>query len=786
MRLSLRYKAALLIGLTEFVLLGLLVLTNLYQTRADLEEQLRQRAHATAELVATSATEPVLSSDLAQIRNLLVGVVHKHQVVYAAVTDHRDRLLAEAGQRTTPENAVEGVHPVSVAGTLFGQVTLQVARAETEAALAKTTRSNLAIAGLEMGLVAFISLTLGWFLTRNLAALTRGVEAVRHGDYAARVDLRSQDEAGDLAAGFNDMAAQLEQTVSDLANSQRRFRDLADNTSDWLWETDADGRFTYVSKSVEALLGHAPATLVGRRIFELTTPEDATRLEQLFRFVRESRQPFYGFEYHATGRGAASVVMEANGLPLVGDTGKLLGYRGISRDITRRKVDESRMVYLAEHDPLTGLLSRQKFLDTLDEKLRHAIHDQQSLAVLFIDVDDFKLINDTHGHRIGDTLLRAVADLLARLAGESNYLARLGGDEFGLLLSHGGLTEAQQLAQHLLDAIESAALVADSRPVRLTASVGISTYPDGGRTSETLLAHADIAMSHAKRLGHNRWHAYNLGDTDLDSMRKTVNWQALIRHALEHDELLLEFQPIVHVSGDTAQPYFEALVRLRDADGRLHPAARFVDTAEYTGQIVEIDKWVLRRVMATLALPEHRHNCVAMNLSGRSLSAPGLLDYFRQQALASNVEPARIVFEITETAAVAEMARAESFLAHMKKLGYRFSLDDFGAGFSSFTYLKHMPVDQVKIDGSFIRYLDTNRADQIFVRAIIQVARELGLETVAECVETKATLELLLDMGVDYVQGYHLGNPGPTLTTPEFKHRRRASWRVIDGTKAAP
>lgn len=786
MRLSLRYQTALLIGLTEFALLGLLVLTNFYQTRADLEEQLRQRAHATAELIATSATEPVLSSDLAQIRNLLVGVVHKHQVVHAAITDHRNRLLAEAGQRATPDNAVEAVHPVSVAGTLFGQVTLQVARTETEAALAKTTRSNLIIASLEMGLVAFISLTLGWFLTRNLAALARGVEAIRHGDYAARVNLRSQDETGDLAAGFNDMATQLEQIVSDLAGSQQRFRDLADNTSDWLWETDADGRFTYVSKSVEVLLGHTPAMLVGRRIFDLTTAEDATRLKQLFRFVHESRQPFYGFEYHATGRGAASVVLEANGLPLVDDAGKLLGYRGISRDITRRKVDESHMIYLAEHDPLTELLSRQKFLDILDEKLHHTAHDQQPLAVLFIDVDDFKLINDTHGHRIGDTLLRAVADLLAHLAGEGNYLARLGGDEFGLLMSRGGLAEAQQLAQQLLDAVGSAALVADDRPVRLTASVGISTYPDGGRTSETLLAHADIAMSHAKRLGHNRWHAYSLGDTDLDSMRKTVNWQALIRQALERDELLLEFQPIVRVSDDATQPYFEALVRLRDADGRLHPATRFVETAEYTGQIVEIDKWVLRRVMTLLALPEHRHNCVAINLSGRSLSAPGLLDYFRQQALASNVEPARIVFEITETAAVAEMARAESFLAHMKKLGYRFSLDDFGAGFSSFTYLKHMPVDQVKIDGSFIRYLDTNRADQIFVRAIIQVARELGLETVAECVETKATLELLLNMGVDYVQGYHLGNPGPTLTTPEFKHRRRASWRVIDDTKAIP
>ncbi len=784
MKLSLRYKAALFIALTEFALLGLLVLTNLYQTRSDLEEQLRQRAHATAELVAASATEPVLSSDLAQIRNLLAGVVHKHQVRYAAVTDHRERLLAEAGQRAEPASVVEVAHPISVADTLFGRVTLQVARAETEAALAKTTRSNLIIAGLAMGLVAFISLTLGWFLTRNLAALARGVEAVRQGDYAARVGLRSRDEVGDLAAGFNDMATQLEQTVSDLARSQQRFRDLADNTSDWLWETDAEGRYTYVSKSVEFLLGYAPQDLLGRRIFELMTAEDAVRLEQLFQLAREGRQPFYGFEYHATGRGGASVVLEANGIPLLDDIGMLLGYRGISRDITRRKVDESRIVYLAEHDPLTGLLSRQKFLEALDDELKLVAYSERPFAVLFIDLDDFKLINDTHGHRVGDTLLRAAADLLARLAGEGNSLARLGGDEFGLLLRGGGTVEAQRLAQQLLGAVESAALTAGGRPVRLTASIGISGYPDSGRTSETLLAHADIAMSRAKSHGHNRWHAYLPSDTDLDSMRRTVDWQAIIQHALETDGFFLDFQPIVRVSGENGPAYFEALVRLRDTGDQTHTAERFIETAEHTGQIVEIDKWVLRRVVATLAQPEHRLAHVAMNLSGRTLGTPGLLDYFRQQLRASGVEPARIVFEVTETAAVAEMARAESFLAHMKQLGYRFSLDDFGAGFSSFTYLKHMPVDQVKIDGSFIRYLDTNRADQIFVRAIVQVTKELGLETVAECVETPGTLALLLDMGVDYVQGYHIGQPGPDLVTPKLKRPGRGDWKVIG--RAAP
>ena len=215
------------------------MLTNLYQTRSDLEEQLRQRAHATAELVAASATEPVLSSDLAQIRNLLAGVVHKHQVRYAAVTDHRERLLAEAGQRAEPASVIEVVHPISVADTLFGRVTLQVARAETEAALAKTTRSNLIIAGLAMGLVAFISLTLGWFLTRNLAALARGVEAVRQGITPRASACGHATRSAISPQGFNDMATQLEQTVSDLARSQQRFRDLADNTSDWLW---GDGR----------------------------------------------------------------------------------------------------------------------------------------------------------------------------------------------------------------------------------------------------------------------------------------------------------------------------------------------------------------------------------------------------------------------------------------------------------------------------------------------------------------------------------------------------------------
>ncbi|OGI53005.1 MAG: hypothetical protein A3B81_00285 [Candidatus Muproteobacteria bacterium RIFCSPHIGHO2_02_FULL_65_16] len=773
MMISLRYKAAILIALTEIALLGLLLLTNLYQTRRDLEEELTVLAASTAELVAASATEPLLSYDLAQLQNLLNGVVNKHRVRYVAVTDRRGRLLAEAGDQDGPEATVRAERSIAVAGGVFGQIRLEVSRAATEAALAETTRSNSMIAALEILLVALISLTLGWLLTRNLLTLAKGAERLGRGDLGTRVQVASRDEAGMLAACFNDMAAQIERTVSELAQSQRRFRDLAENTSDWLWEVDLEGRCTYSSKKVEALLGYTPEQLIGTRVFDLMVPLDAKRLEMLFRLVRQERKPFYGLEYRAPRKQGGTAILEANGVPIVDETGRHVGYRGVTRDVTRRKEDESRMVYLAEHDPLTGLLSRQKFLEVLDDEIKLSARSGLPVTVLFIDLDDFKLINDTHGHVAGDALLRVIAEIMLRQVGPGNYLARLGGDEFGVLLRGEGSENGETLSRQLLSALEAAPLSIGDADVRVSAGIGVCSHPQCGDSAETLLAHADAAMSHAKSLGHNRHHVYQPSDRDLDGMRQTVNWQVLIHEALENDWISLDFQPIVCVSHETGKRYFEALARLQDRAGETIPAARFIDTAEYTGQVVEIDKRVFAQVLKILAEPQYGDCVIAMNLSGRSLGTPGFCEYFQEQARASGVRPERLLFEVTETAAVTEMAKAESFIATMKKEGYRFSLDDFGVGFSSFSYLKHLPVDQIKIDGSFIRHLDSNREDQIFVRAMVQVARELGLETVAEFVETQAALELLCDMGVDFVQGDHVARPGPTLTTPTVELGRR-------------
>ncbi len=393
-----------------------------------------------------------------------------------------------------------------------------------------------------------------------------------------------------------------------------------------------------------------------------------------------------------------------------------------------------------------------------------------------MDLDGFKRVNDAYGHAAGDSLLRMVAELRERRFGPQHELARLSGDEFGVLARGADRAAAEHLAQTLIAAIGQTPLEtlspAAATPVtlRLSASIGIALYPDESHDTQDLLAHADLALGQARARGHGQYAVYGgraQGEggglrPERARLRDTVAWHTLLRAAIEQERLVLEFQPIVCVQGRERRPYIEALLRLRDAEGRLHAAAEFLGTAERTGQIVALDRWVLEQLLATAAT--HPEVVIAMNLSGRTLDAPGVEEDFRARLESSGVAPDRLVFEVTESTAVAEIAKARGFLQTMKALGFRLALDDFGAGFSSFSYLKHLPVDQIKVDGSFVRQLDGNRQDQILVRAVLQRARELGLETVAEFVESQAVLALLTEMGVHYVQGYHLGRPGPSLT----------------------
>lgn len=771
MTLSLRYKATILIAVTESILLGILLLSNMHNSSKNLEEQLVIHAQSTADLVASSATEPLLSFDLAQLKSLVKGAIDKHNVKYVAILDHRGSALAEAGDKIDPQKSVSAEYPILVAGSLFGSIKLQISRQSADAALAKTTRYNIAIVMLEIMLVAIISLSLGWFLTRNILKLSQGVESVEQGDLSVRVPVDSEDEIGQLANQFNRMAERLQKNVDELEAINLRFRDMADNTSDLIWEVDNDACYTYVSRRVEDLLGCAPDQLIGHSAFDFILPEDASRLRSLFQDAMENRRPFYGFEYRARHRNGNEVVLEANGTPIVDRHDKLVGYRGVTRDITRRKEDASRLVYLSEHDALTGLIGRNKFLENLDDEIKYAAHADIPLVLLFIDLDGFKMINDSHGHLVGDTLLRLVADILVRHTEEIAVVARLGGDEFGIMLRGADSTEGKKVAKRILGSFKTTRVTVSKTTIHVSAGIGICNYPQDGGDSQTLLARADVAMSHAKSLGQDSYYVVRDADRDLDAIRRSVHWRTLIREALEEDRLLLEFQPIVSLNDSNGKKNFEALVRLRDRSGTIFSAGQFVITAEQSGQIGDIDKWVLRRVIELLSKPENSDYCIAINLSGRSLGTPGFYDYCQKLTSESGVSPDSLMFEITETTAIAEMARAENFITTMRRLGYRFSLDDFGVGFSSFSYLKQLPVDQIKIDGSFVRYIGSSREDQIFVRAIVQVANELGLETVAEFVDSQEGFDILREIGVDFVQGNHIGLPNSVFQHPQARQK---------------
>jgi len=776
-KISIKYKAAILIAATELLLLGILLYSNLYNSRENLEHQLDTQARATADLIGQSATNGLLAFDLAQLQNQLDGIIGSHNIKYVSIVDHQGHTLVRAGKPVPESDAVNANYRILVADTLFGEVRLSISRAEAEAALKKTTRNNFLIVLIEIVLVAIISVSVGWFLTRNLGTLIDGTKALEKGDFGVRVPVKSGDEVGVLATHFNHMAARLQESVEALEAGRKRFRDVADHTSDWLWESGTNDEYTYVSNQIENILGYAPEQALGASLFQFMLANDAKRLRALYYEYKADRRPFYGFEYQALRQDGGVVVLETNGVPVVDKSGKLLGYRGVTRDITRRKEDAARLVYLSEHDPLTGLLSRHKFLEFLEDEVDFSTHTNVPATLLLIDIDGFKLVNDTHGHMVGDTLLKMVSEMLVNESRQFAQVARLGGDEFGILLRGKNSDEGKALAKRILINAQSTPLAVDNQPIHISACIGIASCPEDGVTGEELMAHGDAALIHAKNMGHNRYYVSKGTDRDIDVMRNTVNWRSVIHHAFEEERMVIEYQPIVSTTFDSDMQKYEALIRIRDPKGDLISAHEFIETAEMTGQINNIDKWVITQVTRLLAEPGSRNLCISVNISGKSLETLGFCENCHDIVSQSDIDPSQLVFEITESTAIAEMGRTESFIMKMKRLGYRFSLDDFGVGFSSFSYLKHLPVDQIKIDGSFIRNLETSYEDQVFVDAIVRVAKGLGLETVAEFVDSESTTHQLVKMGVDYLQGHYIGLADRTPTWPDMKRLRKPPTR---------
>ncbi len=379
-------------------------------------------------------------------------------------------------------------------------------------------------------------------------------------------------------------------------------------------------------------------------------------------------------------------------------------------------------------------------------------------TLLVCDLDNLKLVNDTLGHKAGDELIKGVARALSQRLRETDVLARMGGDEFAALLPHTGLGEARVIAERLRAAVLDLDLIAGQHKLQTTLSIGIAPLGDGLSHEESLVA-ADLAMYEAKRHGRNRVATSRQAFSD-DAMTKHLGWLERLRGALADDRFELHAQPITDLRSRQVR-HLELLLRMREQDGELLMPGAFIPTAERFGMIAEIDRWVVRDAIRILAEDQYSDTIYTINLSGVSVGDPDLLKLIEREIVDRGVDPRRLVFEITETAAIKDLSASREFTHGLARIGCASALDDFGSGFGAFSYLKHLPVTYIKIDGDFVCNLPGSSDDRILVKAIIDVARGLRKQTIAEFVSSDEALELLSDYGVDYAQGFHLGMPQP-------------------------
>jgi diguanylate cyclase (GGDEF)-like protein/PAS domain S-box-containing protein len=432
------------------------------------------------------------------------------------------------------------------------------------------------------------------------------------------------------------------------------------------------------------------------------------------------------------------------------------------QDIEEQKRYEGELGYLVEHDPLTGLLNRRGFVRELEHQIAYARRYGSGGAVLFLDLDNFKSINDTLGHSTGDEVISELARVVRSRLRETDIFARLGGDEFAVLLPEAVESEAETVSASLLEAVRAGCGLPLGEGRRVTMSLGITSFHQPGRdlTADDLLVDADVAMYSAKDAGKDRLAVASA--TTTGQARSRVTWAERVRRAVEADLFELYCQPIVDLASECVSQW-ELLLRMPGDDGELILPAQFLYTAERSGLILEIDRWVLSQAILLIADQRDAGHDVhlAVNLSGRSVGDPLLLGLIEQELGERAIDPSSLILEVTETAAIANMDRARGFATSLRALGCGFALDDFGAGFGSFYYLKHIPFNYVKIDGEFIRNLPTSTTDQLILDSIVQMSNGLGTATIAEFVGDRETVEVLKAHDVDYAQGYHLGKPRP-------------------------
>ena len=563
-----------------------------------------------------------------------------------------------------------------------------------------------------------------------------------------------------------------------LRESEARFRAMAEHSADWIWSADAQGRYLYTNRRGAANLGYTVDEF--RRLgAALVHPDDLRLYRETWARATENREGWQNVVLRWRHRGGHYRSLESSASPTFDDRGQLNGFQGVDRDITERKLAEARIEFLAHHDALTGLPNRILLRDRFRHALATADRARTRVALLFLDLDNFKVVNDTLGHAAGDALLLAVVSRLGACLRESDTVSRQGGDEFILLLNDiPHLDVVERIARDILNKLSDPVEI-EGHYLNASCSIGIAVYPEDGGDFDSLLQKADTAMYDAKDAGRGTFRFFD--DTMNAQAHDHLLLQNRLHQALARNEFALHYQPQINAD-DGRVIGVEALLRWHNPElGDIAPA-RFIPVAEDCGLIVPIGVWVLNEACRQAQAWQQagwRTLVMSVNLSALQLRRASLVDIVAAALAHSGLPPALLELELTESILLQDVANTLETVHRLKALGVRLSIDDFGTGYSSLSYLKRFDVDRLKIDQSFVRDVNSDPDDAAIVRAIIQLARSLRLGTIAEGVETRAQLDFLRQAGCHEVQGYLFSRP---LAAPALEAYLRRQKQVEAGS----
>ncbi|MDP2752654.1 MAG: EAL domain-containing protein [Rhodocyclaceae bacterium] len=803
------------------LLMTLIAVDMVVRQRDFMQQHMSAEGQSLAASLAVNTPSWLISNDLSALGELVNSLKSVPHLALAAVLDENGRVRAASdptlfnlmlddepsqqilvAARALPgrshqiwhDGMVDTLSPVVSGGQHVGYTRVILDTASLETAL----RTALYRGILWVLLAIAIGSLITWLLVRGmvwrLEHLSKAADKIAAGNLNLDVspcDIKGHDEVSRLATDFCLMVKALQAdrqarntAEADLFAEKERALVTLHSIGDAVITTDIDGIVSYLNPVAETMTGWSNEEARG------------VPLRQVFNIENEStRQPVenpveraiagncvVGLTNHTVliSRDGREINIEDSAAPIRDRAGHIIGVVLVFHDVSDRHQLAVQLSYQASHDALTGLYNRIEF----DRRLAAVLSDPQEIsrdhALLYLDLDQFKVVNDTCGHAAGDDLLSKLAERIQGRIRDADILARLGGDEFGLLLVNCPLERASRIAESLLEEVRLFRFVWEDKTFTLGVSMGLVPFSGNERNGATLLAAADTACYMAKEEGRNRIRVYEHDDAELLKRHGEMHWVTRITQALENDAFVLYQQDIVpiregkedfqsvnavcegHPNTHGTTGHCEILIRMVGEEGQIIPPGAFIPAAERFGLMGRLDRWVVKHALDWMTTDADSPFICAINLSGQSISDGAFMKQLIEDIATSGIDPCRLCFEITETTAVAHFGKASEFIRKVRALGCRFALDDFGTGMSSFSYLKNLPVDYLKIDGCFIRDMTKDAVDAATVRAIDDVGHAMGLSVIAEYVENAGICDRLTDMGVDFAQGYFHGRPVPT------------------------